>query len=62
MFIIAFFTTVIVFSLGLNAYYKLKDYNKDDKTVWQDGDSVRIVRNSDKNQDPQINGFMKRIA
>lgn len=59
MFAIAFFTTVILFSLVLNAYYKIKAYNKKEKTVWQDGDSVRI---KGENFNQKDTSFMKRIA
>ena len=57
--VLIFFGTVLLFSLALNAYYKIKSYNNSDKTVWQDGDSVRI---QGKDNEARDDGFMKRIA
>lgn len=59
MFVIAFFSTVILFSLALNAYYKIKAYNHRDRTIWQDGDSVRI---QGREGEARNDGFMRRIA
>lgn len=57
--VMLFFGTVLLFSLGLNAYYKIKSYDNEEKTVWQDGDSVRI---QGKDNEARNDGFMKRIA
>lgn len=59
MFIIVFFATVLLFSLCLNAYYKIKAYNHKDRTVWQEGDSVRV---QGKEGEARNDGFMRRIA
>lgn len=59
MFIIVFFTTVLLFSLCLNAYYKIKAYNHKDRTIWQEGDSVRV---QGKEGEARNDGFMRRIA
>ena len=55
---LVFFSVVLLFSLTLNVVYKIKEYKSDEKTVWEDGDSVCI-----KEQDDQFNNsFMQRIA
>lgn len=59
MFVIVFFTTVLLFSLCLNAYYKIKAYNHKDSTIWQEGDSVRV---QGKEGEARNDGFMRRIA
>lgn len=59
MMVLVFFATVILFSLALNAYYKIKSYRKDDRTVWEDGDSVRVQGREGEARD---DGFMHRIA
>lgn len=56
--VLVFFSVVLLFSLTLNAIYKVKEYKSDDKTVWEDGDSVCI-----KEENDQFNiSFMQRIA
>lgn len=56
--VLVFFSVVLLFSLTLNAIYKIKEYKSDGKTVWEDGDSVCI-----KKQNDQFNiSFMQRIA
>lgn len=45
--IYAFFATVLLFSLALNAYEKLMSYKEDKRTIWLDGDSV-LVREDDE--------------
>jgi len=45
--IYAFFATVLLFSLALNAYDKLMSYKEDKRTIWLDGDSV-LVREDDE--------------
>ena len=62
MFVIAFFITVILFSVGLNAYYKLKDYTSSQRTVWEDADSVHVVPADEEEHAVQMDGFMTRIA
>ena len=58
MIVLVFFSVVLLFSLTLNVVYKIKEYKSDEKTVWEDGDSVCI-----KEQDDQFNiSFMQRIA
>lgn len=59
--VITFFGVVILFSIVLNAYDKIKAYKDKDKSVWIDGDSVRIKRNL-PDEDVQEDGFMKRIS
>ena len=56
--VLVFFSVVLLFSLTLNAIYKIKEYKSDEKTVLEDGDRVCI-----KEQDDQFNiSFMQRIA
>lgn len=58
MIVLVFFSVVLLFSLTLNVVYKIKEYKSDEKTVWEDGDSVCI-----KKKDDQFNNsFMQRIA
>ncbi len=55
--LLLFIVILLLASLLLNAYFKIKSYRKKDKSVWQDGDSVRI-----KESEPTNEGFMNRIA
>lgn len=50
---------LMLVALGANAYFKFKSYNKSDKTLWEDGDSVRI-----KGPQGEVHndGFMTRIG
>ena len=58
MIVLVFFSVVLLFSLTLNAVYKIMEYKSDRKTVWEDGDSVCI-----KEEHDQYNiSFMHRIA
>lgn len=59
MYVLLFFATVLLFSLSLNAYYKIKSYRKRDRTIWEDGDSVRIQGREGEARD---DGFMHRIG
>lgn len=61
MSIIVFFVVIIVFSLGLNAFYKIKDFKRSDKSLWEDGDSV-CVRKGETPSDKREYGFMNRIS
>jgi len=61
MIIIVFFSVVILFSLVLNAVDKILSYHNEDKSVWQDGDSVRI-KVGGKDDASQEDNFMTRIA
>ena len=45
--VLVFFSVVLLFSLTLNAIYKIKEYKSDEKTVWEDGDSVCIKEQDD---------------
>lgn len=56
--IVAFFGVVLLFALALNAYYKIKEYKIDEKTVWEDGDSVCVKKATDNYNV----GFMQRLA
>ncbi len=58
MMIIAFFAVVLFFSLGLNAFFKMKEFKMDEKAVWEDGDSV-CVKEIDDNYNIS---FMQRLA
>lgn len=55
--LLLFIVILLLVSLLLNAYFKIKSYRKEDKSVWQDGDSVQI-----KESEPANEGFMNRIA
>lgn len=55
--LLLFIGVLLLASLMLNAYFKIKSYAKQDKSVWQDGDSVRI-----KESDASNEGFMTRIS
>jgi len=58
MMVAAFFSVVLIFALALNAFFKIKEFKSDEKTVWEDGDSVCI-----KEADDNYNiGFMQRLA
>ena len=46
--VLVFFSVVLLFSLALNAIYKIKEYKSDEKTVWEDGDSVCIKEENDQ--------------
>lgn len=61
MSILVFFGVVILFSLGLNAFYKIRAYGQEGKSLWQDGDSVRVKR---EGKDKQVGEdmFMKKIS
>jgi len=59
--IIIFFAIVLLFSLGLTAFDKISSYKRNDKSVWQDGDSVHIKRNGKENP-RDVDGFMKRLS
>lgn len=45
-FVLAFFGTVIAFAFLLNAYYKIKEFNKHRTKIWFDNDTVIV---SDEN-------------
>ena len=61
MSIIILFTVVIVFSLLLTVFDKIRSYKKQDKSVWVDGDSVHV---QEGHLDKSINtkNFMTRIS
>jgi len=61
MSIIVFFIVVISFSLTLNAIDKIRSYNKKDKSVWIDSDSV-VVKRGDRNTVNNNQGFMTRVS
>ncbi len=58
MMVVAFFSVVLLFALALNAYFKIKEYKSDERTVWEDGDSVCIKETTDNYNI----GFMHRLA
>jgi len=59
MIVFVFFGVVILFSLLLNVFFKIKDYNQDsEKSVWEDGDSVII---KPKDSPGIVGGFGKRL-
>jgi len=61
MIVITFFVVVILFSLGLCAWDKLRNYRSKDKSVWIDGDSVHVKKGAlDKNI--KEDRFMDRIS
>lgn len=57
--IIIFFAVVIAFSLILNVIDKVRAYGKDNRSIWQDGDSVVV---KDKDAENVGGGFGKRIG
>lgn len=59
MIVIVIFAVVFLFSLSLNAYDKIASYGREEKTVWEDGDSVYVQKNDNQRSK---DGFMKRIA
>lgn len=61
MSILVFFSVVILFSLVLNAFYKIRAFRQDGKSLWEDGDSVRVKR---EGKDKQIGEdmFMTKIS
>ena len=61
MYIIVFFAVVILFSLVLNAVEKIRMFKREEKSVWEDGDSVRIERH-DLDEEQGEGRFMKRIS
>lgn len=59
MIVIVIFAVVFLFCLSLNAYDKIASYGREEKTVWEDGDSVYVQKNDNQRSK---DGFMKRIA
>lgn len=60
MIIVGIIVTLILISLCTNALFKYKSYKKEDKTIWQDGDSVRIK--GPEGESSNSDGFMTRIG
>lgn len=61
MFVLVSLSVVILFSLVLNAIVKIRMFKQKEKSVWEDGDSVRVER---KDLDPSVGEgrFMTRIS
>ncbi|MDO4496917.1 MAG: hypothetical protein Q4B58_03665 [Bacteroidales bacterium] len=51
---------MILFSLVLNAVDKIKAYMESEKSVWQEGDSVRVRKGSFDESVNELN-FMVRL-
>lgn len=61
MFVLVFFGVVILFSLALSAVDKIRSYKSDEKSLWEDGDSVRVKRDGkDKHVGEEM--FMTKIS
>lgn len=59
MIIFVFFGVVVLFSLLLNVIEKVRSYNNyNDRSIWQDGDSV-VVRSKDSKG--IVGGFGKKL-
>lgn len=59
--ILVFFGIVLLFSLVLTIIDKISAYHLDDKSVWEDGDSVRIKRGG-KDDKRTEDHFMNRLS
>ena len=59
MILLCIIIALVIFALCLNARFKYKSYKKADKTLWQDGDSVRIMG---PQGEAHKDGFMTRIS
>lgn len=59
MIAIAIVCVLIILALVLNASMKLKSYNKTEKTLWEEGDSVRVMGPNDESCK---NNFMTKLS
>lgn len=59
--VLVFFGIVLLFSLVLTIIDKVTAYRMDDKSVWEDGDSVRIKRGG-KDDTRTEDHFMNRLS
>lgn len=59
--VLVFFGIVLLFSLVLTIIDKVTAYRMDDKSVWEDGDSVRIKRGG-KDDERTEDHFMNRLS
>lgn len=59
MIMLVLISITLIVSLVLNVLAKTKSYKKEDKSIWEDGDSVCIKGNKG---DAQEYHFMHRIA
>lgn len=58
MAIFIFFAVVLLFSLALNIYYKVRSFNNSsNRSLWQDGDSIVV-----KPKDAPESGFNRKIS
>lgn len=49
MIVLVFFAVVVLFSLLLNVIDKIRSYNNtEDRSVWQDGDSIIVKKKNAK--------------
>lgn len=60
MYIFIIFSAVILLAAIFTVKDKISSYQDDNKSVWADGDSVRIMRN-DKDNPNRKDNFMIRI-
>lgn len=59
MILLCIILLLIIISLCMNGFFKYKSYKRENKTLWQDGDSVRV---KGPEAESQNNGFMTRIG
>lgn len=59
MVLLCIILSLVIIALCINGFFKYKSYKKTDKTLWQDGDSVRIKGPETESHN---DGFMTRIG
>lgn len=59
MIVLSIIIASLLLALSINAFFKFHSYKQEDKSIWQDGDSVRV---RGKEGEAKDDGFMNRIA